>query len=470
MTIEQLYTGCLAEAAYYIESNGEVAIIDPIRDIEVYLKKAQESGASIKYIFETHFHADFVSGHVELAQKTGATIVYGPNANPSFDFHQAKDGEEFSVGNIRLRALHTPGHTMESTTYLLLDEAGKEHCIFSGDTLFIGDVGRPDLAVKSDMTQADLAGHLYDSLRGKIMTLPDEVIVYPAHGAGSACGKNMSKERFDTLGNQKKFNYALREDMTREDFIVEVTSGLSAPPQYFPKNVSLNQTGYETLAEVIERGTKALSVAEFAEMMKEENTLVLDTRKPGDFAHSHIPGALFIGVDGGFAPWVGTVIEDLNTRILIICDEGRQEEVVTRLSRVGYDNSCGYLKGGMEAWFAAGKEVDTVDEVEPDDLAENYAHWVGSTVDVRKPGEYADSHILDVPSKPLDFIHKNKIEYNSDEKYYLHCAGGYRSMIAASILKQNGVHDVVNVKGGFGALKQTGLPLVNARMAEASIS
>lgn len=467
MKIEQLYTGCLAEAAYYIESNGEVAIIDPIRDTEIYLKMAKDNGATIKYIFETHFHADFVSGHVDLAQKTGATIVYGPNANPSFEFYQAEDSEEFSLGNVKLKALHTPGHTMESTTYLLLDEAGKEHCIFTGDTLFIGDVGRPDLAVKSDLTQTDLAGHLFDSLRNKIMTLPDEVIVYPAHGAGSACGKNMSKERFDTLGNQKKFNYALREDMSREDFIVEVTNGLTAPPQYFPKNVALNQRGYDSLQQVVERGTKALSVSEFAEMMKEENTLVLDTRKPGAFAESHIPGSLFVGVDGGFAPWVGTVIEDINTRILIICDEGREEEVVTRLSRVGYDNSCGFLKGGVEAWFEAGKSVDTVDEVEPEDLAENYAYWVEHTVDVRKPGEYADSHILDVPNKPLDFIHKNSSEYQADKKYYLHCAGGYRSMIAASILKQQGVADVVNVKGGYGALKQTGLPLVNAQMAEA---
>lgn len=466
MTIEQLYTGCLAEAAYYIESNGEVAIIDPIRDTEAYVKMAEEKGATIKYIFETHFHADFVSGHVDLAQKTGATIIYGPNANPSFDFHQAKDGEEFTIGGVKLRALHTPGHTMESTCYLLINEEGKEQAIFTGDTLFIGDVGRPDLAVKSDLTEADLAGHLYDSLRNKIMTLPDEVVVYPAHGAGSACGKNMSKERFDTLGNQKKFNYALRADMTREDFIVELTDGLTAPPQYFPKNVALNQTGYESLDEIVARGTVELSVDDFIEKMKAENTLVLDTRKAGEFAKAHIPNALFIGIDGGFAPWVGAVIEDLNTNILIVCDAGREEEVVTRLSRVGYDQSCGFLDGGMEAWIAAGNPVATIDEVEPEELAENYAYWVGNTVDVRKPGEYADSHVLDVPSRPLDFIHENKKDYQADGKYYLHCAGGYRSMIAASLLRQEGVRDVINVKGGFGALKKTGLPLVQAQVEE----
>ena len=466
MQIKQLYTGCLAEAAYYIESNGEVAIIDPIRDTEAYIQMAQKDEATIKYIFETHFHADFVSGHVDLAQQTGATIVYGSEAKPSFEFHGAADGEVFTIGNIKIKALHTPGHTLESTTYLLLDENKKEYAIFTGDTLFIGDVGRPDLAVKSDLSQSDLAGLLFDSLRNKIMILPDEVIVYPAHGAGSACGKNMSSERFDTLGNQKKFNYALREDMSREEFIVELTTGLSAPPQYFPKNVAMNQKGYDTLKEVIERGCKSLSVEDFMMEMQKPNTLVLDTRKPGDFAEAHIPGALFIGIDGGFAPWVGTLIEDVKTNILIVCDEGRQEEVVTRLARVGYDYGRGFLAGGMEAWLEAKNQTSRVSEVEPDDLATNYAHWVDKTVDVRKPGEYAASHILDVPSKPLDFIYANMSEYNPDQKYYLHCAGGYRSMIAASILKQNGVNNVVNVKGGFGALKSTGLPLVNAQLAE----
>lgn len=466
MQIKQLYTSCLAEAAYYIESDGEVAIIDPIRDTNSYLEMANKDGATIKYIFETHFHADFVSGHVDLAQQTGATIVYGSEAKPFFDFYGAKDSEVFTIGNIKIKAIHTPGHTLESTTYLLLDEQGKEHAIFTGDTLFIGDVGRPDLAVKSDLSQSDLASLLYDSLRNKIMTLPDDVIIYPAHGAGSACGKNMSSERFDTLGNQKRFNYALREDMSREEFIVELTDGLSAPPQYFPKNVALNQKGYDSLNDIIERGCRALALDDFMNAMQKTDTLVLDTRKPGDFAEAHIPGALFIGIDGGFAPWVGVVIENIKTNILIVCDEGREEEVVTRLARVGYDNSIGYLKDGMQTWLEANNQTSRVSEVEPDDLATNYAHWVEQTVDVRKPGEYAASHILDVPSKPLDFIFENINEYKADQKYYLHCAGGYRSMIVASILKQHGVSNVVNVKGGFSALKSTGLPLVNAQLAE----
>lgn len=467
MKIHQLYTGCLAEAAYFIESNGEAAIIDPIRDTEAYLKLAEEHNARIKYIFETHFHADFVSGHLDLAAKTGATIVYGPQAKADFEFHQAHDNEEFSIGNIKIRALHTPGHTLESTTYLLLDEEGIQQAIFTGDTLFIGDVGRPDLAVKSDLSQADLAGLLYDSLRNKIMPLSNEVVVYPAHGAGSACGKNMSKERYDTLGNQKKFNYALREDVTREDFIVEVTSGLTAPPAYFPENVALNKGGYESLDTILKRGCVPLTIDDFMVQMQQANTIVLDTRKPGAFAASHIPGALFIGIDGGFAPWVGAVIEDISTRILVVCDEGREEEVVTRLARVGYDHSVGYLKGGMEAWLEADNQVSTVAEVEPEEWAANYALWVNNTIDVRKPGEYMESHVLDVPNRPLDYIHTNKHDYKPSNTYYLHCAGGYRSMIAASILKQYGVDDVVNVKGGYGALKSTGLPLVKKEMEEA---
>jgi len=467
MKIHQLYTGCLAEAAYFIVSNGEAAIIDPIRDTEAYLKMAEQHNATIKYIFETHFHADFVSGHLDLAAKTGATIVYGPQANPDFEFHQAKDGEEFTIGVVRLQALHTPGHTLESTTYLLLDEEGEQQAIFTGDTLFIGDVGRPDLAVKSDLTQADLAGLLYDSLRDKIMPLRDEVMVYPAHGAGSACGKNMSKERYDTLGNQKKFNYALRKDMTREDFIVEVTSGLNAPPAYFPENVSLNKSGYESLDTILKRGCVPLSIDDFMVQMQQANTIVLDTRKPVAFADSHIPGALFIGIDGGFAPWVGSVIEDINTRILIVCDEDREEEVVTRLARVGYDQAIGYLQGGMATWLAADNQFSMVTEVAPDEVAANYALWVDHTIDVRKPGEYSESHILDVPNLPLDFIHKNKHDYKPTSTYYLHCAGGYRSMIAASVLMQYGVDNVINIKGGFGELKNTGLPLVKQEMEEA---
>lgn len=459
MKIKQLYTGCLAEAAYYIESEGEVAIIDPIRDTDEYLELAHENGHTLKYVLETHFHADFVSGHVELAAKTGATIVFGPNAHPDFDFHSATDGEVLQLGKIKFKVLHTPGHTMESTCYLLFDEEGKENAIFTGDTLFIGDVGRPDLAVKTDLTQADLAGHLYDSLRNKIMTLPDEVIVYPAHGQGSACGKNMSSERFDTLGNQKKFNYALRADMPRAEFINEVTSGLSAAPQYFPKNVELNQKGYKSLEEIKISGSRALDVAAFEKMSKEPGTVVLDTRKPADFAKAHIPGALYVGIDGSFAVWVGTLVEDLNTRLLIVCDENRIEEIVTRLSRVGYDNPAGFLQGGMEAWVAAALPMESMEEMEPGDFAENYESLKFQTVDVRKPGEYANAHIREIPNLPLDTIHDNWTAYHPEQKYYLHCAGGYRSVIAGSILKQRGVKNVVNVKGGFGALKQTSLPM-----------
>ncbi len=461
MNIQQLYTGCLAESAYYIESNDEVAIIDPIRDTDGYIEEAKKNGHTIKYVLETHFHADFVSGHVELANKTGATIVYGPNANPSFDFRQVKDGELLELGNVKFKVLHTPGHTMESTTYLLLDEEGREHAIFTGDTLFIGDVGRPDLAVKTDLTQADLAGHLYDSLRNKIMTLPDEVIVYPAHGQGSACGKNMSSERSDTLGNQKKFNYALRADMTKEEFIKELTTGLSAAPGYFPKNVDLNRSGYDLLENIIKRGTVGLPPGEFKEKSEQPETLVLDVRKTGEFAEAHIPGSVFIGIDGGFAPWAATLIEDLHTPLLIVGDEDRIEEVLTRLSRVGFDNPLGYLLGGVEGWKKDGFATESMEEVEAEDLAANYGDWKDQTIDVRKPGEYAGSHIVDIPNLPLDYIAENKAEYNPYKKYYLHCAGGYRSVIAGSILQKNGVKNVVNVKGGFGAIKNTNLPLVS---------
>lgn len=459
MKIQQLYTGCLAEAAYYIESNGEVAIIDPIRDTDEYLKMAAENGHTIRYVLETHFHADFVSGHVELAAKTNATIVYGPNAKPGFDFHSAKDGELLKLGNIAFKVLHTPGHTMESTTYLLLDEADKEVAIFTGDTLFIGDVGRPDLAVKTDLTQADLAGHLYDSLRLKIMTLADDVVVYPAHGQGSACGKNMSSERFDTLGNQKKFNYALREDMTKEEFIKEVTTGLSVAPQYFPKNVALNQQGYKALDQIKSDGLKALSAEDFNSVSKTGNTLILDTRKPDEFAVGHIPGALFIGIDGGFAPWAATLIEDLHCGILIVGEEDRVEEIVTRLSRVGFDNPLGYLQGGMNSWTQSNMPIEIMEEVEAEDLATHFGEWQNQTVDVRKPGEYESLHLANVPNRPLDYISENASAYSADQRYYLHCAGGYRSVIAASILQKQGIKNVVNVKGGFGAIKNTELPL-----------
>ncbi len=460
MTIEQLYTSCLAEAAYYVESQGEAVIIDPLRDVDQYLELAEKRGARIKYIFETHFHADFVSGHLDLARKSGATIVYGPNAHPDFDFYPAKDEEELELGSYSFRVLHTPGHTMESTTYLLLDENGSKKAIFTGDTLFIGDVGRPDLAVKTDLTEEDLAGHLYDSLRQKIMTLPDEVIVYPGHGEGSACGKNMSSERFDTLGNQKKTNYALRPSLSKEDFIKAVTSGLSAPPQYFPENVKLNKRGYDPLDEIKSRGGKPLTVEEFEEIRQHSNTLVLDTRFKDDFAREHIPGSVFIGIDGNFAPWVGTLINNINTPILIVCDEGRIEEVLTRLSRVGYDNTMGYLKGGLKAWQEAGKETASIEEVEASDVAENFADWKDKIIDLRKPGEYAVGHIEQAINKPLDDIYNLMPDFDVNNTYYVHCKSGYRSLVAGSILQKNGRKKIINVKGGIEALKETTIPIV----------
>ena len=466
MNIHQLYTGCLAEAAYYIESEGEVAIVDPMRDTDEYLRMADEQGHTIKYVLETHFHADFVSGHIELANKTGATIVYGPNAIADFDFYSATDGELLEIGKIKIKVLHTPGHTMESSTYLLLDEEGKEHAIFTGDTLFIGDVGRPDLAVKTDKSQADLAGHLFDSLRNKIMTLPDDVVVYPAHGQGSACGKNMSSERFDSLGNQKKFNYALRANMTREEFIEEVTTGLTAAPLYFPKNAALNQFGYELLDNIKSRGTQAMLPSEFKHQSEEVNTLILDTRKPGEFAKSHIPGSIFIGIDGSFAVWAANLIEDLHTRLLLVADENRIDEVVTRLSRVGFDNPAGYLQGGVDAWASAGFPTECMNEVDADDLATHFASWKPHTIDVRKPGEYAKAHIMDIPNLPLDDIANNKSYYQPNQQYYIHCAGGYRSVIAASILQRNGIKEVINIKGGFAAIKKTDIPL-NAELEKA---
>jgi len=455
MKVEQIYTGCLAEAAYYIESNGEAVIIDPLRETEPYIKKAEENGAKIKYVLETHFHADFVSGHLDLARKTGAQIVYGPNAAPEYDIHRATDGEELKVGDATIVVLHTPGHTMESTTYLLRDENGKDHCIFTGDTLFIGDVGRPDLAIKTDLTREDLAGHLFDSLRNKIMPLADDVIVYPGHGAGSACGKNLSKETFATLGNQKEFNYALRADMTKEEFVKEVTEGLTPPPQYFPKNAVMNKTGYDSFEQVMSKGSVPLDVDMFEAMAEHEGALVLDTRHQDVFVQEHIPGSIFIGVDGSFAPWVGALITDLDQPIIFVADEGREEEVVMRLSRVGYDNSLGYLKGGVDAWKAAGKEVDSLESISAEEFAKRMESGDLHVVDVRKPGEFQSEHVEDAESKPLDYINQQMDQWNDEDTKYLHCAGGYRSVIAASILKSRGIHDIVDVKGGYGAIKNT---------------
>ena len=461
MKIEQIYTGCLAQGAYYIESKGEVAIIDPLRETEPYIKKAETDGSKIKYIFETHFHADFVSGHLDLAKKTGASIVYGPMAETAYEKHTAKDGEEFSIGDVKIRVLHTPGHTPESTTYLLLDENGKAHALFTGDTLFIGDVGRPDLAQKSgSVTKEDLAGWLYDSLRNKIMTLPDDVIVYPAHGAGSACGKNMSKETFDTLGNQKKFNYALRADMTREEFIKEVTDGLMPPPQYFAKNAKINKTGYESIDTVMERGTQALDPEAFELVANAEGALVLDVRNKEDFVQGFIPNAVFIGLDGTFAPWVGALIPDLQQPILVVAPAGREEETVKRLARVGYDNAIGYLKGGFEAWQAAGKEVDMVESIDVATFANRLSHNEKGmkVLDVRKPSEYGSEHVADAQNFPLDFINENMAEVNRDQSYFLHCRSGYRSTIAASILKARGFDKLVNVIANFEDIASSSIP------------
>jgi glyoxylase-like metal-dependent hydrolase (beta-lactamase superfamily II)/rhodanese-related sulfurtransferase len=458
MKIEQIYTGCLAQGAYYIESAGEVAIIDPLRETQPYIERAEKNGAKIKYILETHFHADFVSGHVDLASKTGATIVYGPNAKTGYSIHQAQDGEILTLGTIRIKVLHTPGHTPESTTYLLIDENGKDHALFSGDTLFIGDVGRPDLAVKSDLSQEDLAGMLFDSLRNKIMPLADDVIVYPAHGAGSACGKNMSKETFDTLGNQKAVNYALRADMSKEEFIAEVTEGIMPPPQYFPKNALINKQGYESFDTVLERGIVGLDPKTFEDYANELSALVLDTRSADDFANGHVPNSIFIGIDGSFASWVGTLVTDLNTPILFISEPGREEEVVTRLSRVGYDNTLGYLEGGMEAWIAAVKELGTIASITAEEFANRVKNDGNAIVDVRKPTEYDAEHLTAAVNLPLDFVNDSMAEMEKDKPYYIHCAGGYRSMIFASILQARGFEKLVDVKGGFKAIAETDLP------------
>lgn len=458
MKVEQLYTGCLAEAAYYIESEGEAVIIDPLRDVEPYLEKAKADGARIKYVLETHFHADFVSGHLDLAKQTGATIVYGPTAKPAFDAHIAHDGEVLKVGKVSIVVLHTPGHTMESSTFLLRDESGNDYAIFTGDTLFLGDVGRPDLAVKSDVSREDLAGMLFDSLRNKIMPLADEVIVYPGHGAGSACGKKMAKETMGSLGDQKKFNYALRADMGRAEFVKEVTTGLVAPPQYFPKNAVMNRQGYASIDEVRERGLQALSVRAFQAAWEAEEALVLDTRHQDHFAQGHIPGAVFIGVDGTFAPWVGALITDLKQPILLVTDAGREQEVVDRLARVGYDNAIGYLAGGFAAWVAEGQDVEQTGDMSAADFVKLYQNNPGiSLLDVRRTSEYAAQHVVGAVNFPLDFINQNMSEVNRDQRYYLHCATGYRSMIAASILQARGFGEVINIQGGFKALTDLGI-------------
>ncbi len=457
MILEQIYTGCLSQGAYYIESEGEAVVIDPLREVVSYIQKAERNNARIKYVFETHFHADFVSGHLDLSKKTGATIVYGPNAETFFDSHIAKDGEEFKVGKLTFKVLHTPGHTMESTCYLLKDENGKDIALFSGDTLFIGDVGRPDLAQKAaSMTKEELAGTLFDSLRNKILPLADDIIVYPAHGAGSSCGKNMSKETSDTLGHQKETNYALRANMTREEFIKEVTDGLMPAPAYFPLNVMLNKKGYDSFDSVMERGLKGMSPAAFEVAANETGALILDTRNPQIFATGFIPNSINIGIDGQFAPWVGTLISDIKQELLIVAEPGREEEVITRLSRVGYDNAIGFLDGGFETWKNSGKEMDSITSITADELQERMAENAGFNIlDVRRNGEYLSEHIVNAINSPLDNVNDVMASIDKEKKYYVHCAGGYRSMIFTSILRARGFDNLVDVKGGFRAIKDS---------------
>lgn len=456
MKVEQIYTGCLAEAAYYVESNGECAIIDPLRDTAPYIKKATKDGATIKYIFETHFHADFVSGHLELAQKTNAAIVYGATAETGFESIKAHDGDEFKIGAVTIRALHTPGHTPESTTYLLLDENVNPYCIFTGDTLFIGDVGRPDLAIKSNVTKEDLAGMLYQSLHTKILPLPDDVIVYPAHGAGSACGKSMSKETFDTLGHQKQVNYAL-QNITQEEFVKQVTDGLLPPPQYFSKNAMLNKQGAGNLEDVYVHGLQQLDPVQFIAIAEETGAVVIDTRDPQVFAKAFIPKSINIGLNGQFAVWVGTLVTDLKQPILLVCEEGKEQECVMRLARVGYDNTIGYLQGGIQAWKEAGKELDSITSIDAEAFAIREPENL-NVLDVRRPGEFEVEHVQHAQNKPLDFINEWTTEVDRNETYYVHCAGGYRSMVATSILKARGFENVVEVAGGYGAIAKTNVP------------
>lgn len=460
MKVEQIYTGCLAEAAYYIVSEGEALIIDPLRETGPYIERLEKDGVKLKYIFETHFHADFVSGHVDLAKKTGATIVYGPNAETAYESYQAKDGEVFPLGNITMTVLHTPGHTMESSTFLLKDKQGKDYAIFTGDTLFLGDVGRPDLAIKQgSITKEDLAGFLFESLRNKIMPLADDVIVYPAHGAGSACGKNLSTDTVDTLGNQKRTNYALRADMTKEEFIKEVTEGLAPPPQYFPKNAMLNKTGYESMDVVMKRGTVSLSPRAFEAAAEEHEALILDTRAQEVFGNGFIPNSIFISLDGSFATWVGALIVDLKQPILIVATEGREEEAVMRLARVGYDNAIGYLKGGFEAWKAEGREIDTLPTVDAKGLEKAYIENKNiNLLDVRKPGEWQAEHLAASENFPLDYINANMSALDRNKTYYVHCRSGNRSTIAASILKARGFNNLVNVLANIEDFEKTNIP------------
>jgi glyoxylase-like metal-dependent hydrolase (beta-lactamase superfamily II)/rhodanese-related sulfurtransferase len=462
MKIEQIYTGCLAQGAYYITSNGEAAIIDPLREIQPYLDRAEKDGVKIKYILETHFHADFVSGHIDLSKATGAPIIYGPTAQPEFDATIATDGQEFKLGNITIKALHTPGHTMESTVYLLKDETGKDHCIFSGDTLFLGDVGRPDLAQKAaHLTQEELAGMLYDSLQNKIMPLADDVIVYPAHGAGSACGKNMMKETVDDLGNQKKINYALNQP-SKESFIQAVTDGLSAPPAYFPMNVAMNKKGYTSYDVVLSNGMKALTADEFETVADVADALILDTRSASEFHNGFIPNSINIGLNGDFAPWVGALIADVNQKLILVTEPGKEQEAVTRLSRVGFDQLLGHLAGGFETWKHSGKTIDTIVRINASQFEGEYVNGKSKVIDVRKCSEFSNGHVPDAENLTLSEINNWMSSINPKEHFYLHCQGGYRSMIAASILQARGYRNFSEIEGGYGAISKTGIPSLKA--------
>jgi len=458
MKIEQIYTGCLSQGAYYIESNGEAAIIDPLRDVDQYIEIAKKNNARIKYVFETHFHADFVSGHVTLSENTGASIIYGPNARTNFHSHIAKDGEVFKLGDIKITLIHTPGHTMESSCFLLTDKEGIDKAIFTGDTLFLGDVGRPDLAQKSDhLSSEDLAGFTYESLRNKIMPLNDEIIIYPAHGAGSACGKKMMKETFDSLGNQKKINYALRKDMTKKEFIKEVLEGLKPPPKYFPSNVKLNKKGYDSLDIILNRSINELSVSDFKKNVNTNGSLMLDVRSAEEFAKGHIPGSIFIGLDGSFAPWVGELIKDINHSIVLISPKGREKETITRLSRLGFDNSKGYLKGGINSWIDSGNEIDSVFSINKKELEKLFISEHPKIFDVRNESEFDAGHIVGSCNIPLNKLNENIEKFSTNGLNYIHCAGGYRSMIASSILKARGIHNFIDIKGGYSAISKSSI-------------
>ncbi|MDR6515073.1 MBL fold metallo-hydrolase [Chryseobacterium camelliae] len=454
MKVEQIYTGCLAQGAYYIVSGNEAAIIDPLREVTPYLERLEKDGVTLKYIFETHFHADFVSGHLDLSKKTGAPIVYGPTAEPDFEAIIAEDNQIFNIGEVTIKVLHTPGHTMESSTFLLTDENGTETAIFTGDTLFLGDVGRPDLAQKAtNLTQEDLAGILYESLQDKIIPLDDSITVYPAHGAGSACGKNMQKETVDTLGNQKKTNYALNQP-DKESFVREVLDGLTAPPKYFGMNVALNKSGYESIDHVMSKGLNPIDPADLEAMAEDTGALILDTRSPGEFHKGFIPNSINIGLKGDFAPWVGNMIVDVKHPIILVVEQGSEQEAITRLSRVGFDNVLGYLQGGFEAWKNAGNEVDEIRRISPSEFAEQFS-TDAKVIDVRKLTEYSAEHVENAYNKPLDSISDWAGTIDSSEHFFIHCAGGYRSMIAASILNARGIRNFTEIEGGYNGIKKT---------------